>query len=381
VVVVLVLAATAQAEVKTEFDYGGYIKFDALSTYYRNGDVAPESPLRDFHVPNQIPVDPVDENHDLDFHVKESRFHFGTNTKIDGHEIKGFLELDFLLSKQGDEKVSNSYNPRLRHFYIATGNWLFGQTWNTFMIVVVPDDLDFAGAAEGLVFGRQPQVRYTNGPWQFSVENPETAVTGYQGSLSFVTESGRLPDLVARYNLQTDRFTGGVAVLGRQLHYKVPDTTLEDREFAYGLSVGGTLKVGQRDDLRFMATAGRGLGRYVALNFVNSAVLDSTGNLHTIDEVLGYVSYRHFWSEKLRSSANVSMFVGDNDEALTGGDVNRDAQSYSVNLIYSPFKTFSVGAEIMYARRVLQDGTDGSFGRFQFSAKYDFGYNAPVYEK
>ena len=149
-----VLAATAQAEVKTELDYGGYIKMDVLSTYYRNGDVAPESPLRDFHLPSQIPVGSLDESYDLDFHVKESRFHLGTNTTVDGHEIKGFLELDFLLSKQGDEKVSNSFNPRLRHFYLTTGSWLFGQTWTTFMIVVVPDDLDFAGAAEGLVFGR-----------------------------------------------------------------------------------------------------------------------------------------------------------------------------------------------------------------------------------
>ena len=40
----------------TTFSFGGYAKLDVLSTYYFNGDVAPESPLRDFHLPSQIPA-------------------------------------------------------------------------------------------------------------------------------------------------------------------------------------------------------------------------------------------------------------------------------------------------------------------------------------
>ena len=43
--------------------------------------------------------------------------------------------------------------------------------------MIIPEDLDFAGAAEGIVFIRQPQVRFSWNKWQFALENPETVVT------------------------------------------------------------------------------------------------------------------------------------------------------------------------------------------------------------
>ena len=55
-------------------------------------------------------------------------------------------------------------------------NWLFGQTWTTFQILDLPEDLDFAGAADGIIFNRQPLIRYTMGDWQFAVENAETTL-------------------------------------------------------------------------------------------------------------------------------------------------------------------------------------------------------------
>jgi hypothetical protein len=155
----------------------------------------------------------------------------------------------FLLSKQGDEKVSNSFSPRLRHFYLETGHWLLGQTWTTFMVVLLPEDLDFAGAAEGIVFGRQPQLRFTSGPWQLSLENPETVVTPYEGGPGKVTESGRLPDLVARHNVKGDWGSLGIAIIGRQLHYKDVANAIDDQRSGYGITVGSEIKLGQRDDL------------------------------------------------------------------------------------------------------------------------------------
>ena len=361
---------------KTTFKYGGYVKMDALSTYYRNGDVAPDSPLRDIHLASQIPVGMTDENYDLDFHVKESRFNLETVTILEDREIKGFLEMDFLLSKQGDEKVSNSFNPRLRHFYLATGPWLFGQTWTTFMIVVLPDDLDFSGAPEGIVFGRQPQVRFTHGPWQLSLENPETTVTPHGGGPGFVTESGRMPDIVGRRNFNGDWGSLGMAAIGRQLHYQNPATGREDRQPGWGVTAGTEIKVGEKDDLKAQVTAGQGLGRYLALNFVNSGVVDTTkSEVETIGTYNGWIGYRHFWNDRWRSSVNASFFLADNEASLTGGKVNKAAQSYSINLLYSPAAELTMGVEYIHALRELEDGTDGTMDRLQFSARYNFGYS------
>lgn len=345
---------------------------DVIGTTYRNGDVGSESPLRDFHFPAAIPVGASDHNHDMDFHVKESRFNLSTTTTVEDREINGFVEFDFLLSSQGDEKVSNSFNPRMRHFYFDTGPWLVGQTWTTFMIVIIPDDLDFTGAAEGIVFARQPQIRYTHGPWKFALENPETIVTPFNGGPGVVTESGRLPDIVGRYDFPVSWGQLGLSAMVRQLHRDADDTS--DSEAGLGVSVGGHVDFESGDDFRFQATLGRGLGRYVGLNFTNDAAVAADGKLHSIGQFAAFASFRHHWNDRLRSSTNVSFFFGDHDTDLTGTGVNESAQSYSINLLYSPVSVLTAGVELMHARRVQESGTDGTFQRLQLSARYDFGW-------
>ena len=101
----------------------------------------------------------------------------------DGHPfLVEYLGSGFLASDQGNEVVSNSYSPRLRHAFISYNKWTFGQTWMTFFNVgALPENLDFVGPAESTIFGRQAMVRYTMGNWQFAAENPETTVTPFGG--------------------------------------------------------------------------------------------------------------------------------------------------------------------------------------------------------
>ncbi len=54
--------------------------------------------------------------------------------------------------------------------------------------------------------------------------------------------------------------------------------------------------------------------------------------------------------------------------------VNQGAQSYSVNLLYSPVSVLTAGVELMHARRELENGSDGTIQRLQLSARYDFGW-------
>ena len=167
---------------QTTFKFGGYVKLDMMQSKFYNGEVAVGSPLRDFHFPADIPVGGKNEILATnDYHAKESRFNFGTETKVGDHLVTSFVEMDFLLAGQGDERVSNSYNPRLRHFYFTYRGWLFGQTWTTFQILDIPDDLDFVGAADGIIFNRQPMIRFTTGSWQFAIENSETTLDPYGG--------------------------------------------------------------------------------------------------------------------------------------------------------------------------------------------------------
>ncbi|MCB1035666.1 MAG: porin [Acidobacteria bacterium] len=376
-VLALVVGSGAAGAAETTFTFGGYVKVDAMLTDYSDGEVAAGNGVRDFHIPGAIPVGGTAEDADVDFHARESRFNLKTETALDsGKKITSYFEMDFLLSPGGDERVSSSYNPRLRHAYFQYGNWTFGQTWMTFMIIALPDDLDFVGAADGSIFGRQAQIRYTKGPWQFAIENPETTVTPFGGGGRIVADDNSVPDLVGRYNFKGDWGTFSIAGILRELAYDDTSSggSIDDSTNGWGVSVGGTFKTGAKDDIRAMLSTGGGLGRYIGLNFTNGAVINSRGELEAIDSTGGFIAYRHFWNDNWRSTVDYSFLQVDNDVPLTGLGANKTAESYSVNLLYSPTSAITIGAEYMHATRELESGVDGDMDRFQFSAKYAFSF-------
>lgn len=367
----------------TTFDFGGFVKLDVMSSWYNNGDVAGDSPMKDFHVPSQIPVGPEDRNYHLDFTAKSSRFNMDVTTRIFGEEIHGFIEMDFLNSVAGDERVTNSFNPRLRHFYFEWEDFLAGQTWSTFMVVILPDDLDLAGAMEGTVLIRQPQLRFKYKSWMFSIENPETTIVANGQDKVLVTDKEVFPDVVVRKNFEGDWGNWSIAGIYRTLNYK--DTLdVNHRTPGFGLTTGGKLKMGNRgDDLRMVVTGGSGLGRYLAAGFIAGGTEKADRDLASVPSINGYIAWNHFWKpQKWSSSFNVSAFQAFQDEEYAGPMVNEAAFSASANLKWTPVKQLMFGVEFMHGYRQVLDGTDGSFNRLHFAAKYTFGYtNTSANEK
>lgn len=367
-------APAPKADSTHSYKFGGYVKADAIWSDYSAGDLAPGSAGTQFYIPATIPVGTGSgEGPDADWQARETRLNFASNHSLpSGDKLSTFIEMDFFLSPGGDERVSNSFNPRVRHAFIKYNNWLFGQTWSTFQDVgALAENLDFVGPSEGTTFVRQAMIRYTNGPWEFALENPETTITPFGGGARIVTDDGTLPDMAARYTAKISNGYIKIAGLLRQLNYDF-GTAGDDSEMAYGLSVSGKHNFGQ-DDLRWMGTIGSGTGRYLGLNTSNGAVLDAAGNLKAIDQFGGFVSYRHFWNDpKWRSNFTFSYLSNDNDVSLTGGGVTKDVYSLHANLLYEPVPKLLVGGEIMYAEREVESGLDGDMTRFLFSAKYGF---------
>jgi hypothetical protein len=330
--------------------------------------------MRDIHVPGLIPVGDTEYNFDTDFHVKESRFNFDLASNKYKWPLHIYLELDFLLSNAGNERVSNSFNPRLRHIYFETDLFLAGQTWSTFMIVILPEDLDFIGAPEGIAFIRQPQVRFKLKTWQFAFENPETTIIKPDESISVVTDSDVIPDFAVKKNFNLERGTFEIATLFRQLHY-VDSLRTKQKVFGFGITTGGEFKIGKQDDIRFVATYGNGLGRYVALNFVTGAVVDEYNKLKPIETINGYLAYLHYWSDKWKSSINISAFQALRNNNLVGNKANKLAWSASGNILYSPIPGLIMGIEFIHGYRELEGEVNGSFERLQISARYKFGWS------
>ncbi|GIU27273.1 DcaP family trimeric outer membrane transporter [Shewanella schlegeliana] len=371
-----IAAMSFSAQADTEFKFGGYVKADVMFSDYSNGAPGSGSLSRQFYVPGTIYGDPSNGKQVVDFQARESRFNFKTSTDLDGHKLTGFIELDFMTHTDGNERVSNSYSPRIRQAFVSFDNWAAGQMWTTFQNPgALPENLDFVGAAEGTPFVRQAMVRYTNGGFQFSVENPETTLNGYRDPTGsrITSGSGVVPDFVARYNMKTESgmaFT--FAGIARQLNVEMNKDTanpVDASKLGYGVSFTGVIPVGQ-DDIKMSATYGEGLGRYMALNYVNAGVLDANGDIETIESYGGFISYRHWWNDKWRTSITGSGFKAENNINLIGNNVNKDSYSGYINLLYSPVKPLTVGIEYMYAKNTKENGMDGELNRVIFSMKY-----------
>lgn len=354
---------------------GGFIKADAIFSDFSRGDAVTANG-RDFYVPNSIPVGATSNaQRSLDLHAKETRLFIKTDmTFADDIKIGSYVEFDFLVSPgTGTSAVTNAYNPGLRRAYVTYGNFLLGQDWTTFQNVsTLPEGLDFIGPTEATPFGRQPLVRYSISGWQFALENPETSLLANGGASRVITDDNVYPDLIVRYDFKGDYGVVSLSGLARQLRSKIaaPATLASnDTTLAGGLSIAAKLNIG-RDDVRLAISGGEGIGRYIGINTITDAVVESSDNLKAIPLVAGYLAYRHVWSEKWRSTVTASVINAYNSTSA-GTSATKRADSVHANLLYSPVPKITFGAEAMAARRETETQY-GYLKRLQFSVKYAF---------
>ena len=364
-------STAVMAETNTTFTYGGFIKLEAMHSDFSAGRVGTGAG-RDFYVPSSIPVGNGDSYSAFDAHAKQTRFNFGTTTTFDnGEKIQTFLEMDFMVTVDGNERVTNGYEPELRHAWVKWGNWLAGQSWSNFQDVsVLPEAVDFIGPSESTVFVRQPQLRYTNGAFSFSLENPETTVNPFQSNTSVATDDNALPDVTVRYTHKTSWGHIGIAGLLRQLGED--NGAFDSTETGFGVSLSSKIVLNDRNDLRMMVNYGSGIGRYVGINTIQDAVRDASGDLDAIDLFSAFIAWRHVWGGDWRSTFSYSMLAADNDSALTAGATTSDVNSIRVNLINSPMPKLDVGVELSHAVRETENGADGDLDRIHFMVVYKF---------
>jgi len=366
----LIAAATDKRDMP-EFFYGGYIKTDFILSDFDDGSVAGDSIGRDFLVPSTIPVGGDGGEVELDSHARQTRFHLGTRHQIGEAKLGSYIEMDFLATPGGNERVSNSFSPRLRHAYVTYDNWLVGQTWNTFMdVATLPESVDFIGPSGSTSFGREPMVRYTRGGFAVALENPETTVTPIGGG-RIETDDNSLPELAARYTWKRDWGHLQFGGLLRQLELDNAELGVDATEPGWGLSFSGKAMLG-RDDVRFMVVGGEGLGRHVGLNFANGAAITDSGDLESIATLGAFVAYRHWWNQRWRSTAAVSWMTVDNPVRFTGTGVSESNWGAQINLLYSPAPPFTFGVEYLTAEREIESGATGQLDRFQFTTRYAF---------
>ena len=354
----------------TELTIGGYVKLDVV---HSDASAGVDSDSDRYFYPPAIPLDSDPTTSKTVLTAKQSRLFVKSHTPTPLGDLKVYLEGDFY-GQGGNQKVSNSSTWRLRQAYGELGNLLAGQTWSTFMNpAALPETIDFGGPAAE-IFVRQAQIRWTQpfqwGSVQVAAENPETWFISNDTDVIQAADDDRIPDIVARLNLNTGVGNFSIAGLGRE--YRVDSAGVDASTYAGAVSLAGIIPIFGKDDLRFTVSYGNGLGRYMYTNFEGAELDVNDNNLEAVDQWGGFLAYRHFWTDSLRSTLSYSYGEADNDVDIVGTGVNKKYQSFHGNLIWSPIPAANFGIEYIWGYRELENGQNGDLNRIQFAVQYKF---------
>jgi DcaP outer membrane protein len=377
-------AGPTEEKAKKSMDIYGFAQID---TGYDFGQNDPN--WFDVMRPTKLPSAPNEFGRDGRFYasVRQTRFGVKSTVPTDFGDLKTIFE--FELFGTGVDAGQTTF--RLRHAWGELGQFGAGQTWSPFMDPdVFPNSLEYWGP-NGMVFFRNVQLRWMpinkgNKQLWFAAERPGASADLGQFSdrvqLQGVRGRFPAPDLSARARVGGERTYLQIAGIGRYIAWDDPNRAVVDlsgHTWGWGVNVSSNLGFGKKDVLRLSTTYGHGIENYMNDAPVDVAPKGTTNPLRPLGgdplPVFGLVGfYDHNWSERWTSSVGYSMLQIENARTQLPNAFHRGRYGL-VNLLFYPVKNVMTGGEFQWGRRDNNgDGFTFDDYRVQFSAKYNFDY-------
>ncbi len=384
------------AEGAKSFEIYGFAQVDYIQDFDRvNPDW--EDTLR----PSRIPTDPEQYGDDgqASISVKQSRFGVKATLPTSRGDINTKFEFDMF----GVGSDAGETTIRLRHAYGEWGQILAGQTNSLFMDVdIFPNTIDYWGPT-GMVFLRNPQIRWTpiKGDTSFAVaiENPGNDIDSgqFREVADFPGAQGdqEYPDLTAQYRMKTGfghvQAAGIMRWIGAEVLCNTSQTdpdaldycpngtaqvVYDDNDFGWGINLTTVVNVLEKDAIRAGIVYGEGIASYMNDGGMDAgpdrAVGDEGVKVEAV-ELTGFSAYYdHWWNDKYSSSIGYSFTEVDNTAGQLP-DTYKKGQYASVNLLYYPVENVLIGGELLWGEREDLDGANNDATRIQISVKYNFG--------
>jgi len=365
----------------------GFIQLDAIQDFKRvNPDW--DATLR----PSRIPTTKGEFGSDGQsvFSVRQSRLGAKATGMLAGKPYEAKFEFD--LFGTGVDAGQTTFRPR--HFYAKWGPLLAGQTNTLFMDGdIFPNVFDYWGP-NGMVFVRTPQLRWTfleGGPWTAAValEHPSDDID--TGNLRLIDEdlasaiqpNEELPDLTAAIRYGGDWGHVRLAGILRKIGYDTPGTEGNEPEGSktgWGLNLTSAVKLGMATP-RLGVVYGRGIATYMndgGMDLAPAVEIDrQPGEIILIPraeavKLLGVSAYVDMqWAKQWSSSLGYSFVKVDNTNFQDATAFHKAAYA-SGNLLWSPDPNILTGLELLWGKRVDNDGDSGTDFRAQYSFKWSF---------
>ncbi|MCB1647605.1 MAG: porin, partial [Pseudomonadales bacterium] len=137
--------ATKPAAAGSSLKMGGRVKLDVIANSVSVGGTGGQNRGDVALFPNAIPLTASGEDHQLSGNARDSRLWVNATNSTDYGDLGAYIELDFgSYDNSGNERVSNSHNPRIRHAYATYGGFTVGQTTSTFQNMIAFPEINEA---------------------------------------------------------------------------------------------------------------------------------------------------------------------------------------------------------------------------------------------
>ncbi|HEY8252282.1 MAG TPA: DcaP family trimeric outer membrane transporter [Burkholderiales bacterium] len=359
-------------------EISGQIMLDAIYDFKR---VDPDwnATLRPSTIPVNCPGDAgCGKDGETIMSIRQSKIAFKGFIPTPKGELKTLLDFDLF-----DVGGGNTH-ARVLNAWAELGAFGAGQTDTLFMdIDTFPNTIDYWGPS-GMVYLRNPQVRYTPVRREgmkvaFSLEAPNSAIDTGKVAVAdpalgaAIVGHSRYPDLVGNVRFDRDWGHFQAAAILRSVGFETqgtPNSEPSGAETGYGLNLSGHWNTPGGNRVVGQIVYGRGIASYMN---DGGADLAPDGSFHAeaVKTVGWFVYYDHSWNDQWTSSVGYS----EHRQSNTGGQLGtafKKGSYASANLLHSPVKNVTVGAELLWGQHEQASGATGDDTRLQFSARYAF---------
>lgn len=367
-------------QVQAEFNVYGFAQLDYIQDFNRV-DPDWQATLRPSKISTADGVFGSDGQAMLS--ARQSRLGAEGTIPTDKGDIYAKFEFDLF----GVGADAGQFTIRPRHVYGEFGPVLAGQTNSLFMDVdIFPDIIDYWGPA-GMVFLRNPQLRYSLGSdedikFAIAIEEPLNNIdvgrlTESNPEFAGTQPDEKLPDLTMQARKAMGKNHVQLAGILRRVGYDTPatpDNKPSGFDTGWGLDLTSVIKTRANDALKLGVVYGAGIANY--MNDGGTDLAPDGPSLAAAEAkavpLLGISAYYDIgWSERYTSTIGYSVTQVDNTSFQTGSAFHKGEYA-STNFIVRPSKDTFYGIEYLWGQRTDNDGATGSDQRVQLSWHYKF---------
>jgi hypothetical protein len=371
--------ATHAEEAAPKFEVYGFAHFDYIQDFNRV-DPSWAATLR----ASKIPTTPGVWGSDGQAILSARQSRLGAQATLPTDNGAVFTKFEFDMYGVGGDAGQTTI--RLRHAYGSWKSWLAGQTNTLFMDAdLFPNVSDYWGPA-GMVFLRNPQLRFTktmsDNSLSIAIEHPSGDIdVGQIRELdpnlgANIHADNKMPDVTAQFRSNKAWGHFQVAGIARSIGYDTWATagnSPHGSEFGGGVDVSLVAKFAESNKIMLGAVLGNGIANYMNDGGMDLAPDGTLANPTAKAVPLqGYTAYiDHTWNERFSSSIGYSITQVDNT-TLQAPNAFKSGEYASGNLNCYPAKNVYFGIEGLWGRRTDNGGATGEDRRVQVSGHYSF---------